>query len=193
MSKKIIAGALSVAVAVSAFAVLAMPAFAATTGWHQVTVTPGQELILGGSVSSNTVLTPTITTNDSGAAGALTVQSTHPWQIQWQAVQGSYTPTPSATAATGTNLGVAGFTNAGGYAYAGATATTGTDSWGASIAATGGTVAGTYGLTTSLTTIVTGTATSNATVTPTYSAGTSGSLGTATYYGTIYYSLVTNP
>jgi hypothetical protein len=174
---------------------LAMPAFAATEAWHQVTVTPGSELILGGAVSDNTVLAPTITANDSQAAGALSIRATAAWKLEWTAVQGSYSPTPVTTPATGTNLGTTGFTNTGGYAYVAAGATTGSDTWSASFAAggTGATLNPSYALAVSASNVATGVATSNATITPTYSAGTSGSLGTTTYYGTIYYALSTTP
>jgi len=190
MTKQIIAGALSVAIGVSSFALLVVPTFAASTAWHQVTVTPDTELILGGSNSSNTVLGPTITSNDSEAAGALSVKSTVAWQVDWQAVTGAVGAT-STSAAPGTNLGASGFAASAGYSYAGLTAGTAGagNTWGATIASSGGTVEVSYGLTVGLTTIVTGTATSSATITPTYSASTDGTLGTSTYYGTIYYVL----
>jgi len=195
MTKQIIAGALSVAIGVSSFALLVVPTFAATTAWHQVTVTPDQELILGGSNSAEITLTPTITTPDSEAAGALSVKSTSPWKIQWQAVTGEYTDAATA-AAPGTNLGVAGFAASGGYAYAGSqTAASTGDTWGVVLAVggTGGSLATTPTLGIALSNAATGTATSNATLTPTYSASTTGALGTTEYYGTIYYVLSTNP
>jgi len=190
MSKKIIAGALGVAMAVGSFAVLAVPAFGAFEGWQQVTVTPDTELVLGGSYAPNTVLGPTISANDSEPAGNMTIKSTVAWQLDWQAVTGAV-GTASDTGAPGTNLGSTGFANAGGYTYNGATAATAGsgNTWGASIASSGGTVEVSYGLTTGLTTIVKGAATSSATVTPTYAASTDGTLSTATYYGTIYYVL----
>jgi len=194
MSKKIIAGALSVATVVSSCAVLGGMTFAATDAWHQVTVTPGQELILGGSTSSTVPLSPSITSIDSGAPTALTVKATQPWKIEWQAVTGDLAAV-STTGALGVRLGTSGFTDSGGYAYAGSqtTATAGADQWGAVLAASGGTLATTPTLTTSLSTAMTGTATSSATLTPTYSAGTSGALGMTSYYGTIYYVLSANP
>ena len=192
MTKQIIAGALSVAIGVSSFALLVVPTFAATTSWHQVTVTPGQELILGGNTSSNTTLSPTITTPASDAAGAMSVQSTVAWKIQWQAVQGPYTPTPGTTAAIGTNLGTAGFTDTGGYAYAGSqTAATTGNTWGVVLAvANGASLAATPTLDfAALSDAATGSSTVSATLTPTYSASTTGSLGNTSYYGTIYYVL----
>jgi hypothetical protein len=198
MSKKIIAGALGVATVVGSFAILAVPTFAATTAWHQVTVSPGTELILGGDTSTEITLAPTITSVDSDAAGAMTVKSTQPWKVQWQAVTGEYGDAET-TAAAGTNLGTTGFAGSGGYAYAGSqtAASIGVNEWGAVLAVGGSggslTTTPTPTLTTSLSDAVTGTATSSATVTATYSAGTSGSLGTTEYYGTIYYVLSANP
>jgi len=191
MSKKIIAGALGVMTIVGSFAILAVPTFAAQTSWHQVTVTPGQELVLGGNTSSNTTLTPTITTPASSAAGAMSVQSTVAWKIQWLAVTGEYTDAATG-AALGTNLGTSGFTDTGGYAYAGsqAAATTG-DAWGVvlAIAGTGASLATTPTLDIVMSDAATGSATSTATLTPTYSASTTGSLGNVKHYGTIYYYL----
>lgn len=190
MSKKIIAGALAVGLTVTAFAILAVPTFAASTSWQQVTVAPGTEFVIGGNTASNTTLSPTISANDSDAAGAMAISATVPWELTWLAVTGTQATT-STTAATGTNLGTSGFTNSGGYAYSGTTATVGNNTWGASLAgATGATIAGSYALSTSPSVVATGNATSTARVTATYSAGTDGSLGTTTYYGTIYYSLV---
>ena len=196
MSKKMIAGALGVATVVGSLAILVVPTFADTTGWHQVTVTPGQELVLGGTTSTEITLAPTISEVKSQAAGAMSVKSTQDWKVQWQAVTGEFGDTET-TAAPGVNLGTAGFAASGGYAYAGSqtAATAGTDEWGAVISQTGGTLASspapTLGI--ALSNIVTGTATSSATVTATYSAGTSGALGTTKHYGTIYYVLSANP
>ena len=199
MSKRIIAGALSVATAVSAFAFLAVPAFAAANAesWHQVTVDPTAEFVLGGNVSSNTTLTPSISANDSAAAGGMSVKASEPWKLQWQAVTGEFGDKEDA-AAPGTFLGTDGFAASGGYTYVstGYVAGThlGTNSWGTSmaIAGTGGALAGTPALTVALSNVATGTATSDTMVTPTYWATTAGDLGILEHYGTIYYVLSSN-
>ena len=189
MSKRIIAGALAVGLTVTAFAVLAVPTFAASTSWQQVTVAPGTEFVIGGNTASNTTLAPTISANASQSAGAMAIQATASWELTWLAVTGTEV-TKNVTAATGTNLGASGFTNSGGYAYAGLSATTGANTWGASLAgANGATIETTYSLGTTASVVAKGAPTSTATVTATYSAGTDGSLGTSTYYGTIYYNL----
>ena len=191
MTKKIIAGALAVAMTVGSLALLAIPTFAATTDWHQVSVEPGTELVLGGSTTKEVLLTPTITSPDSDTGGAMSIKSTQPWKVQWQAVTGEFGDT-EITAAPGVNLGTAGFAASAGYAYAGSqTAASTGDEWGAVIGQTGGTLASSPAptLAPTISTIVTGNATSSATVTATYSAATSGALGTTKYYGTIYYVL----
>jgi hypothetical protein len=188
MSKKLIAGSLAVATALGSFAILAAPTFAAQDAWHQVTVTPETELILGGGVSENVELEPTISAIDSAAGAALTVKSSVAWDLDWQAVNGEEGDALK-TAAPGTNLGTSGFALSGGYAYAGSqtTAAIGSNNWGVVLASTD--LAADPTLTTSLSTIASGSATSSGSVTPTYSAGTDGSLGQNTYYGTIYYTL----
>jgi len=172
----------------------AAPIFANTDdhGDHDVNVTAADEIILGGSVSENVTLRPTMTSNDAKAAGALSIKSTVNWKLQWQAVTGNL-GAESLTPAGGTNLGTSGFTSSGGYAYAGSqtTASTG-DQWGVVLAAIGGSLAATPTLTPSLSTIATGNPTLVASVTPTYSVSTSGALGTMSYYGTIYYVLSSN-
>ena len=189
MSKKIIAGALSVATVVSSFAVLGGMAFAAD-GWQQVTVTPLSDYVLGGLSNDTVLLEPSISSNDTGVAAALTIKATGAWTLDWQAVQGNLAAA-SKVAATGTNLGSTGFTNTGGYAMVGSLGAAGSaNAWTVSLAAaTGATLTGTPALTTSLSEVASGAATTTATVTPTYGASTDGTLGTSTYYGTIYYVL----
>ncbi|MCL1839726.1 hypothetical protein FWF89_01850 [Candidatus Saccharibacteria bacterium] len=199
MSKKIIAGALGVATIVGSFAILAVPTFAdpgdPAPAWHQVTVTPDEELILGGT-GGNALLTPSLTTNDDWSASTLTVKSTEAWELEWQAVTGAV-GAESTTGATGTTLGSTGFTtgtSSTGYEYRSTgVATAGTaNTWSAALAVTGGSggsMAGSYALATTLSTIATGTATSGIVITPTYSASTDGTLGANEFYGTIYYLL----
>lgn len=197
--KKALIGSIGLTAALCTVAVVGLaPTYAANeTAWHEVKVDVASEIILGGNVSSTTTLSPKISdaTAATSVAGALTVQSNVGWKLQYQAVTGDETAA-STTAATGTNLGTAGFTNTGGYAYAGADtiATTG-NQWGAqfAVAGTGVTKAVTALTVAGLTNVATGTATSDAAVTPTYSAFTDGTAGTSTYYGTIYYVLSTNP
>lgn len=173
------------------FVVFVMPTFAdESSGDHDVNVIALDELILGGSSTVNVTLNPTISANDSKAAGALSIQATKNWKLEWRAVTGNVSA-QSIVGATGTNLGTAGFTNSGGYAYAGSqtAATVGTNTWGVILAVTGGSLAPTPTLSTSLSVAVTGGPTVVATLTPTFSAGTNGALGVTTYYGTIYFVL----
>jgi len=196
MSKKIIAGALSVATVVSSFAIFGGAAFAASnlTAWHQVSVSPNEDLILGGTVSAEITLAPSIEAIATNNTRTMSVKSTEPWILEWMAVTGEYDD-EDVVAAPGTRLGTTGFANAGGYAYAGqqTAATIGNNQWGAVIGVTGTNVTlvgdggPTLGL--ALSEVASGTSTVDAVITPTYSAATTGSLGTTKYYGTIYYKL----
>jgi hypothetical protein len=209
MSKKIIAGAAAVAVSVGSFAMLSAPIFAAPSpnnvndAWHQVTVTPSTELILGGSAIEDVELNPTITDIDSASGAELTVKSSIAWDLEWQAVKGEYSDevitgstdvfdSPDDLAPGGTNLGTSGFTGSGGYAYAGAQteASIGVNNWGVVLDSTD--LTSDPALSISLSPVASGSATSNGSITSTYSAGTNGSLGQTTYYGTIYFVLSAN-
>lgn len=208
MSKRIIAGALSVATAVSAFAVLAVPAFAANDpmpGWQKVMVQATDELILGGADNEQVMLRPEITQNATNGTKGMTVDSTEDWELEWQAVTGDIawtttvdpddTPASSTTGAAGTYLTKTGFGTAG-YEYVGLHTAIGADGsgnkWGVSVATSG--VLGdpldsnSYGLTTALTLLASGTA-GHSTVTPTYAASTDGQLGEGTFFGVIYFLL----
>ena len=207
MSKKIIAGALGTMLTVSAFAVLVVPTFAGTDSFHQVTVKPEMDLILGGNVNSNTNLMPSMTKNDSKQASAMTVKSSEPWTLKWQAVVGaasiyadsvrdgvcsdSVSMSKAAceladetwifdapTAAAGTNLGTSGFTNSGGIPYtSSALGAAGGANAWTASFALVNATAGAQILTTSLSTVATGSATQAGSITPTYAASVTGSLG----------------
>jgi hypothetical protein len=198
--KKVIVGSLGVVTALGVFAAVGVaPTRAVTTGWQEVEVTVEEELILGGTPSSTTELTPTVSGGVASANGGVmtvTSNSSDGWKLQWQAVTGAQAGV-STTAAPGTVLGASGFAAAGatGYTYSGANAAASTtgNNWSAQIATggSGATLAFTA-LSPTASTIVTGTSTSTATITPTYSAHTDGSVDEGTYYGTIYYNLTTN-
>jgi len=204
MSKKIIAGALGVSMVVGSFAMLAVPAFAATTAWHQVTVTPASELELSGATSANYTLRPSVTAIDSNAA-VIEVTANGAWKLQWMAVTGAYgTASTTGSGAGATYLGPTGFdtSTTGVYVYSGANsaASAGSNNWSAVVAGDAAdilngdvTLAWTALTGAAFSNIVTGTAVTASDVTITYSAGTDGTItADETNYGTIYYSLSTN-
>jgi len=199
MSKKIIAGALSVATAVSAFAVLAVPAFAAVTptpGWQEVRVAPEDELVLGGAKNNQLTMQPSLLVNGSNTTGGLTIQSTGNWSLQWVAVGGAYGAANTTPVGAGaTTLGTSGFTtgtSATGYAYNGLTAATAgsANTWGVSWDdASANVLESTYALTGDALSALASGGGGAVTLTPTYSSSMDGNLGTDPFFGTIYFLL----
>lgn len=211
MSKKIIAGALSVATAVSSFAVLGGAVFA-DSGWHQVTVRPEAELQFVGTVEANTTLNPSTTQEFIATPLALQVRANGTWKMQWQAVTGNLAA-ESTAAAGGTFLNTSGFTAAdpdgtpdsgdeGVFAYGGSNANvTGAagNTWSALVAVSNSAVLDWHALSPTASNIATGDVSPTGapeefqTVSVTYSATTDGSVtANETNYGTILYTLSPN-